>query len=674
MIAFFRCVAEAVAEHGLRGLAEMVPGGPFALAVATSAWKKYRERKKEAEVREEIQKLAQATFEEARNQAIEAVKATVPETTPVEDRLNLELYLSQVPGTVRASLKRPDDATGTTVPSSFVLNSPDDLVKLLPARPPRFKPNDPVPGLASWRLEKPLGVGGFGEVWLARHSSASSLCRAVKFCHGQQARDLIHESGLINRVMAGGKHQNIVPLVDVSLQGDTPWLMYEYIPGGDLAELIRRWQKSDREKRVQAALFALRQLCAAVGHFHRATPAIVHRDLKPANVLFDQAIKQLRVTDFGIGAVTAKAALSEEARGGITTAGRLTSYMRGAHTPLYASPQQRDGHDPDPRDDIHALGVIGYQILTGELNQGAGPDFADDLADAGTPAEFASLLKRCVAHNAEKRPRDAAELAEALSRLGRPAPAVAPLTAAQAQPSPNPEATLPMPATRGEGGNVRDSEITAEKASGKWVVGKGGPRLMPNALSILKSLKNRGATDQSRAVSKYLLMAEDGVGPHCYNLEDEGLIEWVEQPKSPVPELTKSKWTLWITPAGQDAIDNHVLVNRTEGHGNSDDSTINDTDGEGESAAELWDGFWFMNVGESEENRNWDDCRKYGFLAAGYGEQYSKAMKKLHPGAKVFAYMKGLGYVGYGEVTKAAVMARDFRDFSLYATGDSPMG
>jgi hypothetical protein len=72
-----------------------------------------------------------------------------------------------------------------------------------------------------------------------------------------------------------------------------------------------------------------------------------------------------------------------------------------------------------------------------------------------------------------------------------------------------------------------------------------------------------------------------------------------------------------------------------------------------------WAGYWFVNVGESE-NRNWEDCRKYGFLAAGYGSKYSRALGRLPVGAKVFAYMKGLGYVGYGEVTREAVMARDF--------------
>lgn len=72
-----------------------------------------------------------------------------------------------------------------------------------------------------------------------------------------------------------------------------------------------------------------------------------------------------------------------------------------------------------------------------------------------------------------------------------------------------------------------------------------------------------------------------------------------------------------------------------------------------------WSGFYFVNVGEGD-HRNWDDCRNHGFLSAGQGEWYSNGIKRLSPGDKVFAYMRGIGYVGYGTVTKAAVMAKDF--------------
>lgn len=72
-----------------------------------------------------------------------------------------------------------------------------------------------------------------------------------------------------------------------------------------------------------------------------------------------------------------------------------------------------------------------------------------------------------------------------------------------------------------------------------------------------------------------------------------------------------------------------------------------------------WTGFWFLNVGE-DEFRNWDDYQQHGFAGAGGGEKYARALRRLGVGDEVFAYMKGLGYVGYGVVTSAALPLRDF--------------
>ncbi|MCI0477909.1 MAG: hypothetical protein L0Y55_16835, partial [Anaerolineales bacterium] len=72
-----------------------------------------------------------------------------------------------------------------------------------------------------------------------------------------------------------------------------------------------------------------------------------------------------------------------------------------------------------------------------------------------------------------------------------------------------------------------------------------------------------------------------------------------------------------------------------------------------------WSGYWFINVGEGP-HRNWDDNVRYGFIGAGQGEKYSRALKRLRIGDKVFAYMKSLGYVGYGEVVREATMIKDF--------------
>ncbi|MCH8839701.1 MAG: DUF91 domain-containing protein [Planctomycetes bacterium] len=72
-----------------------------------------------------------------------------------------------------------------------------------------------------------------------------------------------------------------------------------------------------------------------------------------------------------------------------------------------------------------------------------------------------------------------------------------------------------------------------------------------------------------------------------------------------------------------------------------------------------WSGYWFVNVGEGP-HRNWDDNRRYNFLGAGQGTKYSKSLKKLTPRSKVFAYMKGRGYVGFGEVASKAIPIKDY--------------
>jgi Endonuclease NucS len=72
-----------------------------------------------------------------------------------------------------------------------------------------------------------------------------------------------------------------------------------------------------------------------------------------------------------------------------------------------------------------------------------------------------------------------------------------------------------------------------------------------------------------------------------------------------------------------------------------------------------WTGYWFVNVGEGV-HRTWEDNVKFGFIGAGQGRSYSQALNRLSVGDKIYAYMKGLGYVGFGEVVSPAVMIKDF--------------
>lgn len=435
MIAVFECVALAVKEHGVQGLVELVPGGQYVFKVAQYAYGLYCERKKAEAIRDEIAKVAAASTEEAKRVAEQVARQVVNEG-PVEDRLTLELYLTQLPGAVRQSLKRAADPTGRTVPPDFAVRDPEDLAKLLPMRVPHFRPGAELPGRPGWRLEELLGAGGFGEVWRARHSFLPHP-RAVKFCTDPKVRAKLtsHEGRVIARVMEQGGHPNVVPLLDAVLDGEAPWLMYEYVGGGCLTDLIHRWQGLSDGEREALTVRSLTQLATAVGAFHRLAPVIVHRDLKPANILIAGAgaaepelrslNPALKITDFGIGGVAVDYLRTNPA-GLSMMSGWLETSLRGSYTPLYASPQQARGAGPDPRDDVHALGVIAFQMLTGKLTEAPGTRFERELKRRNITDALIDIVGDCVDTEPTGRPRDAAELAERLSQLKGPAQPLSP--------------------------------------------------------------------------------------------------------------------------------------------------------------------------------------------------------------------------------------------------------
>jgi serine/threonine protein kinase len=420
MLGFMKCVVEAVAANGVQGLLEMVPGGKYIYKVGEDAIKRYREKKARKKLEDEVKELIVARADVALAVAKQAVEEAALQLSPREKELVIQ-YVSAIPEAARQSLKRKDDPTGTSLPFGFTVHEPADVVKLLPPFPPRFVPGEWVPGREdNWRLERRLGGGGFGEVWLARHVfKRSEKPRAVKFCTDPVARRrlVMHEKDLIVRVMEhAGEHPNIVPLLECHLTGETPWLMYEYVAGGTLADAIPRWQALAPDERQNRIVTALHTVAAAVGHCHALEIPIVHRDLKPVNVLLDGDVP--RITDFGIGGTAVDYLIADEgSRGYVSMTGRLPSQLSGSYSLLYASPQQRNGERPDPRDDVHALGVIAYQMFTGDLTAAPGFDLADDLRDTGAPDALIALVGKSVSQKADRRPKDAREWEAALVAL-----------------------------------------------------------------------------------------------------------------------------------------------------------------------------------------------------------------------------------------------------------------
>ena len=267
-----------------------------------------------------------------------------------------------------------------------------------------------------------LGTGGFGEVWKARNPYlASAEPVALKFClDGQAAKLLRHEAAVLDRVMRHGRHPGIVQLRHTYLSADPPCLEYEFVRGGDLAGLIQEGNQAKKGPTAAQAARVVARLAEVIGFAHSQVPPIVHRDLKPANVLVQTSPDgklRLRVADFGIGGLaTSQAAILS--RSGLSKGGMAATMVRGAYTPLYASPQQMRGEPADPRDDIYALGVSWYQLLTGDLGTGApsGLQWPKQLIQQGVPEAQVQLLAACVEPRSEDRPATAAELAKQLKQ------------------------------------------------------------------------------------------------------------------------------------------------------------------------------------------------------------------------------------------------------------------
>ncbi len=188
----------------------------------------------------EIAAAALAGKAESNAEAV-AVVREIAADQPQEVQLALESFLTQITSAVRQSLRRPEDPTGTTIAAGRRFGNPEELVRVLPQRLARFKPGDrPLPGV-SWELVELLGVGGFGEVWKARHLKLTSRKPvALKFClDAQAAKALENEMGVVDRVMAQGASPGIVPLLEAYLEAEPYCLAFQLIEGGDLAGYLQ---------------------------------------------------------------------------------------------------------------------------------------------------------------------------------------------------------------------------------------------------------------------------------------------------------------------------------------------------------------------------------------------------------------------------------------------------
>jgi len=199
-----------------------------------------------------------------------------------------------------------------------------------------------------YQLEQTLGTGGMALVYKAKDLMLERSV-AVKVLREDLSTDMSFRERFRQeaRAAANLSHPNIVTVHDFGLDQGHLFIVMEYVPGTDLKTRIREKGRFS----VQETLELMIQVCQGVGYAHRA--GLVHCDIKPHNMLVSPD-GRLKVTDFGIA--RALASISPEERSEVVWG-----------SPHYFSPEQAAGLPPSPASDVYSLGVILYEMLTGQL-------------------------------------------------------------------------------------------------------------------------------------------------------------------------------------------------------------------------------------------------------------------------------------------------------------------
>jgi tRNA A-37 threonylcarbamoyl transferase component Bud32 len=202
----------------------------------------------------------------------------------------------------------------------------------------RFQPGTLLGG--RYRVVGRLGRGGMGEVYRADDLKLGQPV-ALKFLPGDVDRDPVRLTQLHTEVRMARQvsHPNVCRVYDIDETDGHTFLSMEYVDGEDLGSLLKRIGRFPEDRAIAVA----RQICSGLAAAHER--GVVHRDFKPANVMIDSAGK-VRITDFGLAGVS----------GEVLRAG----------TPAYMAPEQLSGTEVTARSDIYALGLVLYEVFTGQ--------------------------------------------------------------------------------------------------------------------------------------------------------------------------------------------------------------------------------------------------------------------------------------------------------------------
>lgn len=290
-----------------------------------------------------------------------------------------------------------------------------------PAAQPPLPPEQIAPHFPQLEIFECLGRGGMGVVYRARQKTLNRLV-ALKLLAPERVGDpkFAERFAREAQALAALNHPNIVTIYDFGQAGGFYYLLMEFVDGANL-----RWLLRERKFTPEEALAIVPPLCDALQFAHDR--GIVHRDIKPENLLLDKA-GRVKIADFGIAKMLGVG--GDAAAVGAAPRGNATQTAVG--TPGYSAPEQlASPQRVDNRADIYSLGVVFYELLTGEL---PGKPIEPPSRKVHIDARLDEVVLRALEKEPERRYQHASQVKTDVETIAGTPPGAGPASASPSLP------------------------------------------------------------------------------------------------------------------------------------------------------------------------------------------------------------------------------------------------